>query len=59
MGLVYNIAEDPLYQEGVVKGIEKGMEKGMEKGIEKSVKAFILNMLRDALASRRSPTSPT
>jgi predicted transposase YdaD len=61
--LIDNIAEDPLYQEGVLrgreegiaKGILKGREEGMEKGIlkgreegmEKGVRNLIIKMLMD------------
>jgi predicted transposase YdaD len=43
MGLTYNITEDPLYQEGLLKGEEKGIEKG-QKAREKSL---IIDMLKD------------
>ena len=43
MGLTYNITEDPLYQEGLVKGEEKG-----QKEREKSM---IVEMLRDGTLS--------
>jgi predicted transposase YdaD len=63
MGLTYNIAEDPLYQEGVLEGIEKGiekgilkgreegMEKGREEGMEKGTRNLIIKMLRDGTLS--------
>jgi predicted transposase YdaD len=47
MGLTYNITEDPLYQEGLVKGEEKGIEKGIEKGQKAREKSLIVEMLRD------------
>jgi predicted transposase YdaD len=40
--LIDNIAEDPLYQEGVLKGIEKGREEG-----EKRMRNLIMKMLKE------------
>jgi predicted transposase YdaD len=43
MGVLYDIAQDYLYQQG----IEKGIEKGVEKGVEKEKKITIIKMLKD------------
>jgi predicted transposase YdaD len=59
MGLIDNITDDPLYQEGVLKGMEKGILKGIEKGIlkgreegiKKGMRNVIVKMLKDRTLS--------
>jgi predicted transposase YdaD len=43
MGILYDITEDYLYQQG----IEKGIEKGMQKGIEKARQDIIVELLKE------------
>ncbi len=47
MGILYDITEDYLYQQGIEKGIEQGIEKGIEKGVEKGKQDVIAELLKE------------